>query len=169
MIPLDAAEPVVVGATIDGASIEAEIVLPERLSLQDASVSDNGTVVFPAVEEGKDAELGASLAVQALENGSTRVQTIIPDPSSDHEYSYAMNGYQAVVDEEGNASFIGGGEEALLIPVEAAWAVDAGGLAVDTHYIERDSVLVQIIEPSAETVYPIVADPTWGGAMLHTA
>lgn len=162
VIPLDADEPVVVGTTVDGARIEAEIVLPANLSLEEASVSDSGTVVFPASEEGSSTEAGASLAVQTLEGGSTRVQTIIPSPNSDHEYSYAMNDYQAVVDEEGNAFFVGSGQEAMLIPVEAAWAVDANGLAVDTYYVERDGALVQIIEPSAETAYPVVADPTWG-------
>lgn len=158
VISLDADEPIVVTTTIDGANIEAEIVLPESLSLQDASVSDSGTVVFLS----EDAGSGAALAVQTLEGGSTRVQTIIPDAGSDHEYSYSMNNYQAVVDQDGNAWFLSNGKEALLVPVEAAWAVDANGESVDTHYVERDGALVQIIEPSAETAYPIVADPTWG-------
>lgn len=162
VIPLDAAEPLIVGTSIDGENVEAEIVLPEGLSLESASVSASGTVVFPAVEGESDQGAGTSLAVQALEGGDTRIQTVIHDSTSDHEYTYAMNGYQAIVDDDGNASFVGEGEEALLVPVEPAWAVDANGLAVATHYIERDGALMQIIEPTAQTAYPIVADPTWG-------
>jgi hypothetical protein len=44
--------------------------------------------------------------------------------------------------------------------VAAPWAFDAQGRAVATEYIVRGGSLVQVVTPDAETVYPIVADPS---------
>ena len=41
----------------------------------------------------------------------------------------------------------------------APWAFDATGAPVDTHYEVRGRKVVQVVEPTADTVYPVTADP----------
>jgi hypothetical protein len=51
--------------------------------------------------------------------------------------------------------------------IDAPWARDAHGQVVSTHYEVEDGDLVQVVDSSADTVFPVVADPTW--AWWHTA
>lgn len=49
--------------------------------------------------------------------------------------------------------------------------MDATGQSVDTHYEVRGQSLVQVVEPTTETAYPIVADPkvtqTWWNTTVY--
>jgi hypothetical protein len=45
--------------------------------------------------------------------------------------------------------------------IGAAWAVDANGEAVATHYEIDGTTLTQVVETNAQTAYPVVADPAW--------
>lgn len=51
--------------------------------------------------------------------------------------------------------------ELQAFSVGEAWARDANGAEVATHYETRGNDLVQVVTPTDETAYPIVADPTW--------
>lgn len=44
--------------------------------------------------------------------------------------------------------------------IAAPWAVDATGAAVATRYVLQGNRLVQVVQPSASTVYPVTADPS---------
>ncbi len=46
---------------------------------------------------------------------------------------------------------------------EVPWAVDANGKALQTRYALEGQELVQTVEFSADTAFPVVADPTWKG------
>lgn len=49
-----------------------------------------------------------------------------------------------------------------VIPaIEAPWAVDALGRDLPTHYELDGDVLIQKIETSSETAFPVTADPSW--------
>jgi len=67
------------------------------------------------------------------------------------------------------------GADGVIVPVEAAWAKDANGQDVPTHYEVRDDKLFQVVVPTTSTAYPVVADPTWAwwnagyGAKLNRA
>ena len=150
-IPVDPSEAITVSA--DGASFS--VSLPEEISVEDASVADDGTVVYPSAE-GHD----VTAAVQVLDDGVARVQTIIENQSGSHEFTYSFgDGYTPVLAADGKTVVIVGDEgQALVAP---AWARDANGASVPTRYEIRGSTLVQIVEPDAAAVYPIVADPTW--------
>lgn len=154
-IPTDPSDPIEVNAEIAGRSVSAKIVLPEALDLEAGQLGADGTVVYPS-------ESDATVAVQALGNGDTRVQTIIPDRTATHEATFGLDGYRAVVDSSGQAGFLQKGSSGLYVPVEDAWATDANGAPVRTYYEVRGDRLAQIVVPSDATAYPIVADPTWG-------
>lgn len=47
--------------------------------------------------------------------------------------------------------------------IQPAWAKDADGKEIDTHYEIRDNELVQIVEFDENTRFPVVADPTFSG------
>ncbi len=154
-IPLDPTGSIEVSAVAGGREISASITLPDGLDLTTAEVSDSGTVVYVS-------ENDSSVAVQTLTSGDTRVQTVIPDRYAAHEAAFGMDGFHAIVDDAGNAGFQQVGREGAFVPVEAPWATDAAGQPVPTHYEVRGDRLVQVVTPTDRTVYPIVADPTWG-------
>ncbi|MDZ5145065.1 hypothetical protein [Microbacterium testaceum] len=154
-IPNSPEEPIEVVADTGGREISASIILPNGLDLASAEAAENGTVVYPS-------ENDASVAVQTLESGDTRVQTVIPNREATHEAMFGMEGFRAVIDASGQAGFLQKGREGVYVPVEAPWATDAVGETVPTHYETRGEKLVQVVSPTSHNVYPIVADPTWG-------
>jgi len=93
-----------------------------------------------------------------------RIQKVIHGPGDPHEFTYELgNGYMPLqaadgsiwayrFDQNGAIDIYGVGE---------AWARDADGAVVNTHYEIRGNSLVQVVTPTGETVYPVVADPTW--------
>jgi hypothetical protein len=92
------------------------------------------------------------------------MQTIINNPSAAREFSYGIGaGFQPVKATDGSiwvAGFSKSGEYQAF-GVGNAWARDANGKAVPTHYEIRGHDLVQIVTPNAGAAYPIVADPSW--------
>ncbi|MDR1186617.1 MAG: hypothetical protein LBK95_04060 [Bifidobacteriaceae bacterium] len=48
-----------------------------------------------------------------------------------------------------------------IAEVGAAWAVDANGNPVETHYEVTADGLKQVIDVDEETAFPVVADPSW--------
>lgn len=155
-VPTNGSDALAVSTSVGGADLVAEISLPAGLGLEEGVLTSNGTVVY-----GSDSD-DASVAVQALANGDTRVQTIITNSRAEHEFGYGMAGFQAVLNADGGAAFVADSAEGLRIPIEKAWAVDANGKAVDTYYEVRGTQLFQVVVPDELSAYPIVADPTWG-------
>lgn len=155
-VPLASGSAIEVQVNIEGEPLSAEITLPTGSTLSDGALAQDGTVVYPNASD------AGSVAVQTLEGGETRIQTVIPNAEAQHEFGYGMEGYRATIDLNGEAAFVATTSEGAYIPVEAAWAVDANGKTVETHYEVRDDKLYQVVVPTADTAYPVVADPTWG-------
>lgn len=158
-VPVDPAEDIAVSTTVDGKTIEASISLPDSLSVGAGTVADDGTVVYVSSDDDAQASDDA-IAVQTLSDGSTRVQTIIGSADSTHEFSYSMEGF-APVKTDDRVLFISNDDSGTFVPLAAAWAVDANGATVETYYEIRGEELVQVVVPSGDTAYPIVADPSW--------
>lgn len=155
-VPVSGDEAIDVMTLIGDKDLQAEISLPADLSLGEGVLTSDGTVVYTSES---DAE---AVAIQTLPGGETRIQTVLSGPNSQHEFGYGMDGYRATIDSEGNAAFIAVAPEGAYVPVDAAWAVDANGEAVETYYEVRGDELFQVVVPDADTAYPVVADPTWG-------
>lgn len=48
-----------------------------------------------------------------------------------------------------------------IAEIAAPWAVDASGAIVPTHYTVDGDTIVQTVVTTAETAFPVVADPSW--------
>ncbi|TFC93935.1 MULTISPECIES: hypothetical protein [Cryobacterium] len=152
-VPTDPSQPIIVSATDDAAKGQFAISLPTEVNVGEATVATDGTVVYTNATGGADA------AVQVLDGGTARIQTITNDTSGPHEFTYNFaEGYTPVEAEDGSIAVVGDGGFSLF---EAAWARDANGADVATRYEIRGNSLVQVLEPTADTAYPIVADPAW--------
>ena len=154
VVPLAAREGVAVTVGDGGEARSATIELPDEFDASVGAPAEDGTVVFSADDSSDEA-----VAVQTLDDGSTRIQTVIASPAGQHEFEYSMDGYLPYQSESGETIFLDG--EGHFVSVAAPWAVDASGVSVETRYEIRGGDLVQVVVPSATTVYPIVADPTW--------
>ncbi len=139
----------------DGADVRSVTIdLPDEFDASVAAPAEDGTVVYPADDRSDEA-----VAVQTLDDGSTRIQTVIASPASQHEFEYSMDGYLPYQSESGETIFLN--DEGHFVSVAAPWAVDANGVTVETSYEIRGGDLIQVVVPSSTTVYPVVADPTW--------
>lgn len=145
--------------SIDGPrNDDFSISLPTELNLENGSTAADGTVVYNSA----DADSGA--AVQALDDGSVRMQTVIPDAGSTHEFTYNLEGGFAPAEAEDGSMWAIGLDNAgdpAAYSIETAWARDANGNDVPTRYEIRGESIVQVVTPNADTAYPIVADPRW--------
>ncbi|RWZ67812.1 hypothetical protein ELQ92_00620 [Labedella populi] len=158
-VPIDGDDGIEVLATIGGSELAATLSLPSGIEVDEGELASDGTIVF--AEEGAAGQSDGGVAVQTLEDGATRIQTVIADVGSEHEFGYAVDGFRATIDAQGQAGFVSDGVDGAYVPVAPAWATDANGDPVDTHYEVRADQLFQVVVPGPDTVYPVVADPTW--------
>lgn len=141
-----------------------EVNLPTEVVATKVTVAKDGTVVY------EPSGGGASAAVQILDNGAVRLQTITPDARGPREFTYTFGGnVRPVEGADGAIDLVADyGTVAVTVgSIGSAWAADATGAPVASHYRIVGNSLVQVIEPSAAAVYPIVADPAtyyawWG-------
>lgn len=104
-------------------------------------------------------------------DGSVQITTVIDSADAPTRYDYELSlpsGVQASLDEVGqvtlthqDGSFFGG--------ITAAWATDANGQPVDTHYELTGSTLTQVVEHTDATAFPVVADPYAGNDLIRNA
>jgi hypothetical protein len=156
-IPRDPAEFITTTASADETLPNFGVSLPTELSLADPQVAPDGTVVFSSTHGGPDA------AVQVLDDGSTRIQTVIPEAGFSSEYTYAFpDGFSPLTLPGGKVAIVGpAGPTGGYALFDDAWAVDGAGHPVETVYEIRGAEVVQVVRPAQDAVYPIVADPKW--------
>lgn len=152
-VPIDSSEPIVMSEAGRVDQPGFEVSLPSEVDAGEAEVAADGTIVYKSTTGGADA------AVQVLEGGLTRIQTIINDASEPHAFTYFFGAGYAPVQAADGSIVVAGDDGAALF--EAAWARDANGKSVATHYEIRGETLVQVVDVSADTAYPVVADPAW--------
>jgi hypothetical protein len=147
-------------ATKDGPGLS--IGLPDLAAAAPAA-ADDGTVVYDGSK--------ADVAVQATADGA-RIQTVLEGPSSPTRYTYTLqDGVVPVANVDGSVSLtvkFGTDSTAEIATVAPAWAKDANGASVPTHYEVAAGALTQVVEPGADVSYPIVADPYIGINWLHS-
>jgi hypothetical protein len=135
-----------------------KVTLPASLELKTGHAATDGTVVYGAGGQGVNA------AVQALADGSVRMQTIINSATAPRDFTYQIGaGFKPFAAADGSIWVAGFGAagDYQVYSIGAAWARDANGHAVATRYEIRGNSVVQIVEPTADTVFPVVADPQW--------
>ncbi|MGW8378999.1 hypothetical protein [Streptomyces sp. ODS28] len=157
----------------------AGLGLPESRTV-DGSRSDTGTVVYP------DAAQSTDIAVQLTGDGGARALTTLKDSAAPTQQRYELNlpaGTEAVANEDGGYDLVrkadgdktgdgktghgkaGDDQPAVTVgTIEAPWAKDANGKKVHTSYRLEGDTLVQQVDTTKDTAFPVVADPQfkWG-------
>lgn len=130
------------------------------------------TVDLPAKGEGRSEDglttvydataPGAAISVQPTRRG-LRTLITIDDSSAPERYAFPIAGDVDRLDAPGNGSVIAYDASGTAIATLAeAWAVDAEGRVVPTHFEIRGTTIVQVVEHRGEGfAYPITADPWW--------
>jgi hypothetical protein len=149
--------------TIEDEEYPVEIFLPE-LTSNEAIQTENGTLIY------QDTTKSADIAVQPTLEG-VRSLIHIKDATAPSEYRFTVNvpqGGKLVTDAEYLGEEFASGEvytvdeENIIQGVFApAWAKDANGNPVPTHYIIEGNDLIQVVDFNENTAFPVVADPDW--------
>jgi hypothetical protein len=150
-----------------------EISLPEETIVKNPRVEKDGTIVYTSSSKN-----GAHAAIQVLEDGSLRMQTIMDSAKGPHKFSYNFGKATPVIQADGSVLIIQSLDkgsvlfQAVIAKIEPAWAVDADGKPVNTRYVVNGNKhLVQVIDVDKDTKYPVVADPTvsiaWDGISIY--
>ena len=141
--------------------IDISVGLPFSDQAQPATVEAEGIVSY-------DNGNGSTTVPVVKEDGSVQITTIIDNSDAPARYAYTIalpeGGYLEQL--EAGMVVIRDAEGAFHGGVLPAWAKDADGSDVATHYEIDGGVLTQVIEHDATTTFPVVADPAVGGGLL---
>lgn len=163
VVPVDPEQSIVISAAAQE-DAPLSVALPAEVELEHATVADNGTIVYEAVDGGAD------VAVQVLDDASVRIMTVIPDASASRECTYdlAIPADAVVTEREDGSMLFTTADGDWLGGVAAPWATDANGSAVPTRYRVEGSALVQEVDFTSATDFPVVADPWLGNALFKS-
>ena len=151
-IPLDAAAPIVVD-TPEG----------DRLTVSLPATAHDSRAVMDGTRASVQHDLtdGTALVPIARRDGVLQILAVLDtaDDPTRYEFDFGSEqGIGVVLRDDGSASLQSKvGTE--IATIAAPWALDAGGHPVPTHFEADGTRLVQVLEPSRETRYPVVADP----------
>lgn len=136
---------------------EINITLPELDKPQEGEIIAKGVVAYTS-------ESDFSNTVQANNDGSVRMTTIIDNPNAPTEYEYKLEleqGGKIEVQSDGSAIVYNNKQEPISI-IAKPWAKDATGKEVKTWFTTDGLTLIQYVEHNVTgIVYPVVADPVW--------
>ena len=151
-VPAETGLPVEI-SNADPAVPDVGIDLPELSGSSAAQEASDGTLVYTS--DGDD----ASLAIQAAADGSTRFLSILESRDAPERYEYTFDGVDLQLLDDGSVLTTHRG--AIVGVIQAAWALDANGSPVPTHYEVEGSTLTQVVSHrQGEYAYPVTADPT---------
>jgi hypothetical protein len=108
---------------------------------------------------------GYDQIVQSTGPQGVRLVTVLPDRDAPRRYAYTFEGHQLRLGRDGSVTVFDGAEPVATI--EPAWALDAAGRSVGTRYEVDGDRLVQVVDVTSSTQFPVVADPSvkyhwWG-------
>lgn len=160
-IPKDADEPV----NVKAGNTSINITLPELEGAKEGKVIAKGVVAYAS-------ESDFSNTVQANNDGSVRMTTIIDNPDAPTEYEYKVDlptGGKIELQSDGSAVLYDHSNNAISI-IEKPWAKDATGKEVKTWFSTDGLTLTQHVEHNVPgIVYPVVADPVFIPAAIVSA
>lgn len=128
-------EPITMTTTDDGVDTATlEVSLPVEADVEDAQAADDGTLVYSG--DGRD---DVDVAVQLIDDGSARIQTIIPSAEAPTQYTYDVqigSGGTVQLVDTGGAVFLNSAGE-LAGGAAPPWAKDANGNEVPHLVLDR--------------------------------
>ncbi|WP_162688772.1 hypothetical protein [Streptomyces sp. ICC4] len=114
-----------------------------------------GTTVYPGAAPSTD------LAVQATPGGGVRALAVLEDKSAPRQQRYLIGlptGAGLVKTSTGMVAAVGPDGQ-VLGAFATPWAKDANGKSVPTSYQVEGNTLVQSVQTTGATAFPVVADP----------
>jgi hypothetical protein len=132
-------------------------------------------VVYDGRAVGYDNGNSTSTLVVAKVDGSVQITTVLDSATAPERFDYTIGlpvGGSLQAASTGEV-FVIGPEGYAVAAVQPAWAYDANGDAVPTHYEISGATLTQVVEHRSSFAYPIVADPQtlyfwWGQSIKFT-
>lgn len=147
------------GLTVAGPG-GAEIGLAVAGQTESTGVVDSGNVVFT------DTAPSTSIVARPISRGAQAL-IVIDGADAPAEFVFPVEVAGAAVQlrrlPDGEVAVVRAGQPTPVATIAPAWATDARGRQVPTHFELRGSSLVQVVEHRGAS-YPVVADPkyTWG-------
>ena len=126
----------------------------------------NGVTAF-------DNQNGSFTSVISKTDGSVQFVTMLMDPQAPDSYTYKFEiptGFKSAVQANGSV-ILASSDSEFIAGIAPAWAVDAHGTPVPTHYELSGSSLTQVVDHSNKALaYPLIADPWLGFSLIdHTS
>lgn len=143
------------GIELGNGAQTVSIGLPFAAQAEDAIVERPGVVSYRNNN-------GSSTVPILHKDGTVQINTVIDSAHAPHRYDYPVStpvGQWLQLGADGSA-FIGDGSGNASAVVAAPWAKDATGKPVPTRYEVTGSTLTQVIDFTAGTAFPVVADPS---------
>lgn len=154
-VPADPSTPIALAPTqAEGAG------LPVSIRIEGASgqgVTTDGITTYAQGGTGR-----AVSSVQPLENG-VRLLTALAGAEAGESFSYDLGlpaGFTVTPMPDG-LSLLAAADGRYIGTLGAAWATDAAGTPLATRYEWSGSTLMQKVELTPDTSYPVLLDPTW--------
>jgi hypothetical protein len=159
-VPRDAGD----GVSVSNGDVTMTLGVPLAEEAQDAETTDDGTTTFTSTTG------GTSTSVQALEDGGVRNVYTLAEETADPEIVIPVDlsdGAELIQDPDDGVVSLYAAQEGALVPVgtfATPWALDADGTPLSTSYTVEDGAIVQHVETTTATTFPVLADPqfTWG-------
>ncbi|MBF9335134.1 DUF2599 domain-containing protein [Microbacterium lacticum] len=181
----DLAEPVVSGpdevARTEHEGITITLPVDPAQGIDLSSDAGSVTVGLPFADAASEAqEIAASVIAYENHNdtttvpilkddGSVQITTVIDSSVAPTSYSYPLDiPTGATAELVDGVVAIRSADGSFLAGISPAWATDAAGEAVPTHYVLEGNTLTQIVEHTSDFQYPVVADPWLGNALIST-
>jgi hypothetical protein len=141
-----------------------KVGLPSGASSEEAVLSDDGTVIYPETFAATD------VAVQAFEDGIS-IQAVLSGPEAPGEFAYPVDlpDGGTITADEGGGVVVLDADGGLVGGFAPPWAKDAAGNDIPTHFEIQGTSVVQVVEHSSGTQYPVVADPWLWRDLIHSA
>ena len=147
--------------TIEGRNGKVSVDLPFSGSASKAASSQAGTATF-------DNKNGSSTTPIVRKDGSAQINTVIKDAKAPKRYAYKMQVPEgAKIQRAGSSVLVTKGKK-MVVGIAPAWAKDAKGKSVPTHYEVKGNTVTQVVDHGSQYAYPIVADPWLGQDLFGT-
>ncbi|WP_222119135.1 hypothetical protein [Microbacterium sp. 1.5R] len=150
-VPTTAADDVSVAV----GDFDLSISLPHAAAAESGQLLADGTTVYPSD--------GASSNAVIPTEGGVQLLSVLENREAAETYPYDLTipvGYRLESTADGGARIVDD-QGTVKVEFETAWAEDASGVAVPTHYAVEGNTLTQVVEHKDldNVSYPIVADP----------
>ncbi|WP_128217410.1 hypothetical protein [Microbacterium enclense] len=143
------------GVRLTAGDFSLKIGLPNAAGSQDAAPTADGAVAYPSEGDSANAVIPVRGGVQLL--------SVIENEDADEHFAYPLTlpaDHSLVATADGGARVVDA-TGTVKAAFEPAWAKDAAGRSIPTHYSISGNTLTQVVEHRgvADISYPVVADP----------